>query len=133
MSVKQPVKNKKVLIVEDEADFCLLLNIILKEDEVEIEHVKNLSDARDFLMKEQPAVILLDHKLPDGHGLDFVEFLRVNYPMVKIVMITGYKPATPRELAMSHNADIFLQKPFTRSEVYDAVQSLLDEDLALEH
>ena len=117
---------KKVLIVEDEADICLLLNIILKEDKVEVEHVKNLANAREFLEKEQPSVILLDHKLPDGLGLEFIEYLRVNYPAIKIVMLTGHQPSTPRELAMSDNADIFLHKPFTREQVYDSVKSLLN-------
>src|SRR3954467_12186396 len=119
MTTPKPIQQtKKILIVEDEADICLLLNIILKEDEVEIEHVKSLANAKEFLQKEQPSVILLDHKLPDGKGLEFVEYLRVNYPAIKIVMITGYEPSTPRELAMSDNADIFLHKPFTREQVY---------------
>jgi DNA-binding NtrC family response regulator len=119
-------KAKKVLIVEDEADICLLLNIILKDDEVEVEHVKNLANARDFLAANQPSVVLLDHKLPDGHGLDFIEFIRVNYPAIKIIMLTGYKPSTPREIALSDNADVFLEKPFTRTQVYDSVKSLLN-------
>ena len=127
MTTTKPIqKIRKILIIEDEADICLLLNIILKEDAVEVEHVNNLANAKEFLIKEQPSVILLDHKLPDGHGLDFVEYLRINYPAIKIVMITGYEPSTPREMAMSDNADIFLQKPFTREQVYDSVKSLFN-------
>ncbi len=117
---------KKVLIVEDEADICLLLNIILKDDEVDVEHVKNLANAREFLSSQVPSVILLDHKLPDGHGLEFIEYLKVNYPTIKIIMLTGYKPSTPREIALSDHADIFLEKPFTREQVYASVKNLLN-------
>lgn len=117
---------KKVLIVEDEADICLLLNIILKDDEVDIEHVNNLANAREFLAIKTPSVVLLDHKLPDGHGLDFIEFLKINYPGIKIIMLTGYKPSTPREIALSDHADIFLEKPFTREQVYASVKNLLN-------
>ena len=125
-AIKPIQKTRKILIIEDEADICLLLNIILKEDAVEVEHVNNLANAKEFLLKEQPSVILLDHKLPDGRGLEFVEYLRVNYPAIKIVMLTAHQPSTSREIAMSDNADIFLQKPFTREQVYDSVKSLFN-------
>src|SRR4249919_597348 len=82
-------ETKKILIVEDEADMCLLLNIMLTGKETDLEHVKSLSAAREYLENEQPSVIILDNKLPDGYGIDFISFIKQNYPSVKIVMISG--------------------------------------------
>ena len=59
-------ETKKVLIVEDEGDMCLLLNILLNGEEMELDHVQNLLAADEYLQKEQPSVIILDNKLPDG-------------------------------------------------------------------
>ena len=59
-------KTKKVLIIEDEGDMCLLLNILLNGEEMELDHVQNLTAAGEYLEKEQPNVIILDNKLPDG-------------------------------------------------------------------
>ena len=67
---------KKVLIVEDEGDMCLLLNILLTGKEMELDHVKNLSAAEKYLQNEQPSVVILDNKLPDGFGIDFITFLK---------------------------------------------------------
>ena len=83
-------KAKKVLIVEDEGDMCLLLNIMLTGKEMELDHVKSLASAEEYLQKQQPPVVILDNKLPDGFGIDFINFIKTNYPATKIIMISGY-------------------------------------------
>ena len=71
-----PQKTKKILIVEDEGEMCLLLNILLDAKEMELDHVKYLSNAKEYLEKEHPSVVLLDNKLPDGFGVDFISSLK---------------------------------------------------------
>ena len=117
---------KKILIVEDEADMCLLLNIMLKKDVLEIEHVRTLAAAKQFLKNETPSLIVLDNKLPDGLGLDFINFLRGEYPGIKILMISGYRAATVRDVALFSGADGFLEKPFTKEQVFSSVEALLN-------
>lgn len=117
---------KKILIIEDEGDICLLLNIILKNNELDLDHVNTIAKAKEYLKEEKPSVILLDNKLPDGRGLDFISYIRENYPEIKIVMITGDLAASAEELALSQGADIFLEKPFTRDVVMNSVQELLN-------
>src|SRR5688572_25876184 len=118
-STLQAEKTKKVLIIEDEGDMCLLLNIILTGKEMELEHVKNLSAAKDYLEKQQPAVILLDNKLPDGFGIDFISYIKANYPSIKIIMISGFD-ASAKDVALENGADIFLEKPFTKNQLYQS-------------
>ena len=118
-------KTKKVLIVEDEGDMCLLLNILLNGKEMELEHVKNLSAAKDYLERIQPAVVLLDNKLPDGFGVDFIRFVKQQYPAVKIIMISGYD-ASVEDVAIENGADVFLQKPFTRDQLYNSIKGLMN-------
>jgi len=118
-------KTKKALIIEDESDMCLLLNIMLSDDEVELDHVKNLSAAKEYLEKERPAVVILDNKLPDGYGIDFIGFIKSNYPAVKIIMISGYD-ASAEDVAIHNGADVFLQKPFTKHQLYQSMLGLLN-------
>jgi two-component system OmpR family response regulator len=120
----EQTKLKKVLIVEDEGDMCLLLNIMLNGKEMELDHVKNISSAEEFLQKEQPSVVILDNKLPDGFGLDFIGHIRSNYPSIKIIMISGYDRSA-EDVALENGADIFLEKPFTRDQLYQSIQKLL--------
>ena len=117
-------KAKKVLIVEDEGEMCLLLNIILNSDDIELDHVKNLSAAQAYLEKEQPSLVLLDNKLPDGFGVDFIPALKKNYPSVKVAMISGFDGAV-EDIALNSGADIYIKKPFTRKQLASSVQALL--------
>ena len=115
---------KKILIIEDEGDICLLLNLILKEDDIELDHVKSLELAKEYLSKNSPQVVLLDNRLPDGLGVDFIGFIRQNYPAIKICMISGYS-ITAKDIALANGADIYLEKPFSKEQVNQAVQTLM--------
>ncbi len=116
---------KKVLIIEDEGDMCLLLNILLNGKEMELDHVQNLLDAGEYLQKEKPSVVILDNKLPDGFGVDFISYIKKNYPSIKIIMISGFD-ASAKDVALDNGADVFLEKPFTRDQLYQSIIGLLN-------
>lgn len=116
---------KKVLIVEDDGEMCLLLNILLDGKEMELDHVKYLSDARKYLEKVQPAVVILDNKLPDGFGIDFISFIKTTYPAIRILMISGYD-GSAKVVALGLGADVYLEKPFSRDQIYQSLTRLLN-------
>ena len=115
----------KILIIEDEGEMCLVLNILLSNEDIELEHVKNLSSAEEYFSKQLPSLIILDNKLPDGFGVDYISHVKKKYPSVKIVMITGFD-ASAKDVAMENGADLFLEKPFTKQEITTAIKSLLN-------
>ena len=124
MSTAHAAKNK-ILIVEDEGDLCFLLELILTDGKTSIDRVKNLKEAKEFLQTEQPNLIVLDNRLPDGLGLDFLPFIKSNYPAVRIIMISG-KDGAVKDLALENGAHIFLTKPFTKDKLYSSVTALLN-------
>lgn len=121
---KETVARKKVLIVEDEGDMCLLMDIILNGKDVELDHVKNIAAAKEYLKNEQPSLVLLDNRLPDGYGVDFLPDLKKQYPSVKVAMVSGYDGAA-EDVAMHNGADTYIKKPFTREQLSSSVKSLL--------
>lgn len=114
---------KKVLVVEDEGEMGLLLNLILSERNFELDYVNNLLAADEYLQKQQPSVIILDNKLPDGFGVDFISYLKKKYPSIKIIMISGF--ATARDVALENGADMFFEKPFSKDQLYSSIDRLL--------
>jgi DNA-binding NtrC family response regulator len=118
-------KTTKILIIEDEGEMCLVLNLLLNQDEMNLEHVKNLTAATEQIKKEQPDIVILDNKLPDGFGVDFINYLKKNYPSIKIIMISGFD-ASVRDVALHNGADHFLEKPFTKSQLCQSIDSLLN-------
>jgi len=117
--------SQKILIIEDEGEMCLVLNILLSDENIELDHVKNLSAAEEYLSNEVPSLIILDNKLPDGYGVDYIAYLKKKYPSIKIIMITGFD-ASAKDVAMENGADLFLEKPFTKQEFLAAIKSLLN-------
>ncbi|HET6768275.1 MAG TPA: response regulator [Chitinophagaceae bacterium] len=115
---------KKVLVVEDEGEMGLLLDIILNETNLELSYVNSLLAADEYLQKEQPSVIILDNKLPDGFGVDFISYIRKKYPSIKIIMISGF--ASVRDVALENGADVFFDKPFSKTDLYNSIDKLLN-------
>ena len=116
---------KKILIVEDEADMCLLLEILLTGKGIQLDHVKSISSAADYLQSEIPSMVILDNKLPDGFGIDFIPEIKKEFPDLKIIMISGLGDAA-KDVALDNGADIFLNKPFTRDQLFQSVKNLLN-------
>ena len=114
---------KKVLVVEDDGELGLVLNMILSERKFELDYVNNLLSADEYLQKQQPTVIILDNKLPDGFGVDFISYIKKKYPVIKIIMISGFGSA--RDVALENGADLFFEKPFSLEEFNEALYSLL--------
>jgi DNA-binding response OmpR family regulator len=100
--------------------------MLLNGEDLEVEPVLNLVDADDYLHSlELPSVIILDNKLPDGYGIDFIIYLKKKYPSVRIIMISGFD-ASAKDVALENGADIYLEKPFTRNQLFDSIKALLD-------
>jgi DNA-binding response OmpR family regulator len=125
MPTTTKVKAQKVLIIEDERDMCLILNIILNGEELELDHVNTLLAADEYLQKENPALIILDNKLPDGYGVDFISYTKQKYPSIKIIMISGFD-ASAKDVALENGADLYIEKPFTRDQLYKSIKQLIN-------
>jgi len=106
-------------------DICYLLSGMLKQRNFHTGFVNTLSDAKMALQTETPSVLFLDNHLPDGFGLDFIPFIKQNYPEVKVIMITAHDGAQDRKKAYDGGVDLFIAKPLNRKLIYDAVDKLL--------
>lgn len=120
----------KVLIVDDELDICYLLSGMLKQRNFLTGFVNTLSDAEVALQNDPPAILFLDNHLPDGFGLDFIPYIKKNYPGVKVIMITAHDGAVERRQAYEGGVDLFVAKPLNRKMINDAIDKLYSTDTA---
>ena len=114
----------RVLIIDDERDICYLLSALLKQKNLVPAYVNTLSDARTALIDTDPEVVFLDNHLPDGLGMDFISYIKSNFPNIKIIMITAHDTETDRARAKQEGADFFIGKPFNREIIYKTVDSI---------
>lgn len=66
-------RERRVLLVEDDLDIAHLYLQQLRRDGVPLEHVRNGAAADEFVRSRVPALVLIDLKLPDGDGRQYVE------------------------------------------------------------
>ncbi len=122
--------SNKVLIVDDELDICYLLSGMLKQRNFRTGFVNSLSDAVIALQTDTPALLVLDNHLPDGYGLDFIPYVKRNYPEIKVIMITAHDGASERKQAYDGGVDLFVAKPLNRKMINDAIDKLYSSDAA---
>ena len=81
----------RVLVVEDEVIFAKAVARRLSRDGYVCDAVASLADAEAAIREAAPDLLLLDMRLPDGSGLDFLERLRSEFGLgVPVIVMTAY-------------------------------------------
>lgn len=86
---------KKVLIIDDEIDLCILLKNFLTRRHFAVETSHRLGDGLKHALDFFPDIIFLDNNLPDSQGWTKAEWLLNQLPKTIIYLISAYK-ATPQ-------------------------------------
>ena len=107
---------KRVLIVDDEVDLCMLIKSYLSKKNYEVYTAHTLLDGVKKLDAINPDVLLLDNNLPDGMGWKEAENIHRKFPKMNITLISAYQ--TPKDfkahLSMSIN---ILEKPISLNDI----------------
>ena len=77
-------------VIDDEPDIRELLEITLARMNIDVHSAGTLGEAKQLLHKRSFDLCLLDMKLPDGNGLDLVEYIQVNFPTLPVAVITAH-------------------------------------------
>ena len=114
----------KILIVDDEVDICYFLSRNLTKRNFNVSYVHSLAEAETRIQEEHPEILLLDNRLPDGYGINFITKIKNSNPDLKVIMITAHDTPQDRSMAYNNGADFFLPKPFTTTEVNNIIDVL---------
>jgi DNA-binding response OmpR family regulator len=120
-------KRKKILVVEDEADFLELLRVYFKEEGFAIATAKNGVDAIRKARSLLPDLILLDVMLPELDGFAVCEILRKDAATasIPVIMVTGLCGQLSRCAGIESGATDFVTKPTTPQEIVSKVKEML--------
>ena len=117
----------KILIVEDERDIVDLLRYNLKQENFNVDVVRNGADVLPRAVDYTPDLILLDLMLPEVDGLIVCRLLK-NDPRTKkipIVMLTAKTDEQDRVTGLELGADDYITKPFSPREVVLRINAVL--------
>ena len=125
------MRRKKILLVDDDADFVEATKIILesKSYDVAVAH-----DGKEGLRKvetEQPNLIILDVMMPEIDGYEVCAKLKSDpkYGHIPILLLTAVGEAMPatkytKEMGMKLEADDYMPKPVESIELIERVENL---------
>ena len=116
---------QRALIVDDEPDIRELLEITLGRMKLDTRSARNVREARDWLAREPFDLCLTDMRLPDGTGLELVQFILQRYPQTPVAMITAYGSLDTAIGALKAGAFDFVTKPVDLARLRELVNSAL--------
>lgn len=118
-------QRQKILIVDDEPDIRELLEITLGRMKLETRGARNVKEAKDWLATEAFDLCLTDMRLPDGSGLDLVQYIQQRHANVPVAMITAYGNVDTAINALKAGAFDFLTKPVDLPRLRELVGTAL--------
>lgn len=124
-----PTRPREILIVEDEALFAKAVGKRLQRAGYECRIAGKLGEARKMFADGSADLILLDMRLPDGSGLDFLETLRHEHGSdVPVLVMTAYGELEDAVAAMKLAASDYLKKPIDLDELLLNVEKVLAKE-----
>ncbi len=116
---------QRALIVDDEPDIRELLEITLGRMKLDTRSARNVKEAREWLAREPFDLCLTDMRLPDGSGLDLVQYIQQRHPQVPVAMITAYGSLDTAVNALKAGAFDFVTKPVDLGRLRELVATAL--------
>lgn len=114
----------KALIVDDEADIGIMVSRFLNKSGVEAEYVTRIEAARKKIASQNYQLYFLDLHLPDGTGFDLMDEIKAQEEEPNVIIISAYDGIEETRTAAEHGVKHFIKKPFSKSQVIEAVQDL---------
>jgi len=118
---------QKILIVEDSSDFSQLLAFYLSNAGYEISRARNSAEGLNKALVERPNLIITDLYLPDMTAVDATVMLKQDPTTsdIPIVVLTAVTVGEWKTKALKAGVAKYLIKPISRSELTEAVRTLL--------
>ena len=114
--------DKKVLIAEDEITNFMLLEEYLEPTGIQILHATNGLELLDILKDVTPDIILLDMKMPQMNGFEFLKNVKKSDIKVPVIAQTAYSMKGDKEKIISAGCDDYIAKPINEEILLSKIE-----------
>lgn len=127
------MKNKHILIIEDDEQISNFICYILDQEEYSHQIAKSGKSALSILRSEEIDLILLDLGLPDMDGMEIIKQVR-KASQLPIIVVSARDQDKEKVEALDTGADDYLTKPFSVRELSARIRvafrhSYIEEDI----
>jgi two-component system, NtrC family, response regulator AtoC len=127
--------NPSILVVDDEQVFRLLAEEALASEGFEVRTAETLRKARAEFERGTPDVVVMDRRMPDGDGIDFLRTLRAEAASGRpggdssgpiVIVVTAYGDVDNAVAALKEGASDYLTKPVQITDLIVKLRKVLE-------
>jgi len=117
--------DRKVLIIEDDADIADLLELHLKDLDLNLDRADDGEFGLQKALENDYELVILDLMLPKLNGLDVCKRIREQKKSLPILMLTAKSEEFDKVLGLELGADDYLTKPFSIRELIARIKAII--------
>jgi DNA-binding response OmpR family regulator len=119
----------KILIADDEPNILISLEFLMKREGYDVVLARDGQEAMDAIVRERPALVLLDVMMPIKTGFDVCCEVRAHEAVrdTLIVMLTAKGRDTDVAKGLALGANAYMTKPFSTKDLVQKVRELLGD------
>ncbi len=121
----------KLLLVEDDVRLATVVQRLLTGQNYVVDHADCLRMAREAILGNEYAIVLLDRRLPDGEGTDLIRFARRKRVSTRFLILSALGDLERRVEGLDLGADDYLVKPFEPEELLARIRAAARRPLPL--
>jgi CheY-like chemotaxis protein len=121
------MKQRTVLVVDDEPFICRSLSFVLRKDNYTVLEARNGEEALAAIRSALPDLVFMDVMMPKINGFEVTEQVKADPALrhIKIILLTAKGQDQDRETGRKAGADDYMTKPFSPTKILERAREIL--------
>jgi len=111
-----------ILIVDDEIDMCISLTKLFKAHNYNAIYTSDSRKTLTILNNNDIFLVITDYKMPEVSGTNLIKLIKIKYPDMPVIMISGYGTVDTIVTAMKYGAQNFYEKPIKFANLLSEIE-----------
>jgi len=124
MPSSSPYAGIKILMIDDDSEFCALMKDFLEMNSFCFSYAERGLEGLQKIFENNYEIVLLDIFLPDINGIDVLRLIRKK-STIPVVMLSAHNEETDRIIALEIGADDYVPKTFSARELLAHIRAVL--------
>jgi len=126
------MEQMKMMLVDDEERFLSTTQKLLSRKGYDVLTASSGTDALDILRTHNIHVVILDVKMPGMDGIETLNAIKRNYPLVEVIMLTGHGTIDSAVEGLKAGATDYLTKPTDVQDLIEKAEEAFSKRQVLE-
>lgn len=116
-----------ILLVEDDLTYSRIVKTFLEKNSFTVVTTTKVKEAQNILNTGKFDLIIADFRLPDGTGMELLQWAKAHFPKLQVILITHYSDIRIAIKAMKLGAFEYITKPINPDELLATVKESLSQ------